>query len=127
MERDRSVVVHAPESTSEDTIRNIVETKRNWIFEKTRHTQKFHSLPHPPGKELVNGESALYLGRYYQIAMRNDILDIQFENRFFIPISQSHEKQNVMRNWYIERAKEKILPRVKSHAHDLGVNYLKRK
>lgn len=123
VERDRSVIVHAPESTSEDTIRNIVESKRNWIFEKTRHTKKIHSLPHPPGKELVNGESTLYLGRYYQIEMRNDISDIQFENRFFIPISLSHEKRNVMRNWYINRAKEKILPRVKSHAHDLGVDY----
>ena len=66
VERDRSVVVHAPESTSEEKIQAIIESKRKWIYEKTKHAQKY-ALPHPPGKELVNGESALYLGRQYQI------------------------------------------------------------
>jgi predicted metal-dependent hydrolase len=35
VERDRSVVVHEPESTSEENIRAIVESKRQWIYEKT--------------------------------------------------------------------------------------------
>ena len=67
VERDRSVVVHAPESTPEETIRQVVKSKRQWIYEKTKHAQKYDKKPHPPGKELVNGESALYLGREYQI------------------------------------------------------------
>ena len=28
-----------------------------------------------------------------------------------------------MRDWYIDRANEKILPRVRRHAHQLGVEY----
>jgi predicted metal-dependent hydrolase len=59
VERDRSAIVHAPEITSEEKIREIVESKRHWIYEKTRHAQKYNELPHPPGKELVNAESAL--------------------------------------------------------------------
>jgi predicted metal-dependent hydrolase len=123
VERDRSVVVHAPEGTSDDKIQAVVESKRNWIYEKTRHIQKVHSLPHPPGKELVNGESALYLGRFYQIEVRDDISDIQFENRFLIPSSVSHERRCVLQKWYIEKAKEKILPRVRSFASNLGVKF----
>jgi len=124
VERDRSVVVHAPESTSEEKIREVVESKRHWIYEKTRHTQKYRELPHPPGKELVNGESALYLGRQYQIEITHGSgAEIQFEQRFLIPASLSGERKKVLRNWYIEKAKQKILPRVNSFAADLGVEF----
>ncbi len=37
VERDRSVVVHAPESTSKEKIHQVVEAKRQWIFEKMHH------------------------------------------------------------------------------------------
>lgn len=115
VERDRSVIIHAPESTSEEKIRQIVESKRQWIYGKTTHTQKYRELPHPPGKELVNGESALYLGRHYQIEITLDsATEIRFEQRFLILASFSGERKQVLRNWYIDRAKEKILPRAKN-------------
>jgi predicted metal-dependent hydrolase len=123
VERDRTVVVHAPESTSEEKIRAIVESKRQWIYEKTRHAQKYE-LAQPPGKELVNGESALYLGRQYRIeVIQNSSDEIQFEQRFLIPARLSGERKQVLRNWYIERAKEKILPRALKFAKDLGVEF----
>lgn len=121
VERDRSVVVHAPESTTEEKIRDIVESKRQWIYEKTSHAQKYE-LSHPPGKELVNGESALYLGRQYRIELiQNSSDEIRFEQRFLIPARLSGERKQVLRNWYIERAKEEILPRALRFAKDLGV------
>ena len=124
VERDRSVVVHAPESTSEETIRKVVKSKRQWIYEKTKHIQKYDKKPHPPGKELVNGESALYLGREYQIEIiSTDSTEIRFEQRFLIPASLVEERRGVLRNWYINRAKERILPKVKSLAVTLGVEF----
>lgn len=123
VERDRSVVVHAPESTSEETIQAIVESKRQWIYEKTHHPQKY-ALPHPPGKELVNGESALYLGRQYQIEIVQDNSEeIRFEQRFLIPAKLSAERKQVMRNWYMNKAREVILPRAKKFARNLGVEF----
>lgn len=123
VERDRSLVVHAPESTSEEKIRTIVESKRQWIYEKTRHAQKY-ALPHPPGKELVNGESALYLGRQYRIeVVQNSSEEIRFEQRFLIPARLSGERKRVLREWYLDRAKEKILSRAKKFANDLGVEF----
>lgn len=123
VERDRSVVVHAPESTSEERIRAVVESKRKWIYEKIKHPQKY-SLPHSPGKELVNGESALYLGRQYRIeVVQNSLEEIRFEQRFLIPARLSAERKKIMRNWYMNKAREKILPRTKKLANDLGVTF----
>jgi len=124
VERDRSVVVHAPESTSDASIRQVVESRRHWISEKTRHKQKFSSPAHPPGKELVNGESVLYLGRQYQIELtQSDESEIRFEQRFLIPAAMTTKPDEVLRSWYIERAREKILSRVKEYSGILGAKY----
>ena len=126
VERDRSVVVHAPESTSGEKIHQVVDAKRQWIFEKMRHPQKYRDLPHPPGKEIVNGESALYLGRHYRIeVVKSGLSEIRFNQRFYIPADHAGKRQEVLREWYIQRAEAKIIPRVKHHARVLGVAYSK--
>lgn len=123
VERDRCVVVHAPEKMSDENIRRVVESKRGWIYEKTGHAQKYHNLPHPPGKELVSGESALYLGRQYRIeVVKAGLSEIQFNQRFLIPATMSAKRVEALREWYISRAKEKIVPRVKLHARALGAD-----
>ncbi len=124
VERDRKVVVHAPQRASDEAIARIVEAKRQWIYEKTRHDQKYTDRPHPPGKELVNGESALYLGRSYRIEIvAKEAECIRLEERFLIPASSAPHKRDAMREWYIARAKERILPRVVTQARELGVSF----
>lgn len=124
VERDRSVVVHAPLGTSEEKIQQVVESRRQWIFEKTGHPQKYRSRPHAPGKELVNGESALYLGRQYRIEVTDaDQTEVQFDQRFLIPRAYAADRKETLREWYICRAKDKIIPRVARQARELGVSY----
>jgi hypothetical protein len=124
VERNRSVIVHAPEGTPDAKIRQIVESKRHWIYEKIGHFQKYRNRPHAPGKELVSGESALYLGRQYRIEVINTgQTEIQFDQRFFIPRAHGEERKEILRKWYIKRAKAKIIPRVKHQAKELGVTY----
>ena len=124
IERDRRVVVHAPNHASDETVARVVEAKRHWIYEKTRHNQKYTSRPHPPGKELVSGESALYLGRAYRVEVVDKGMErIRFDQRFLIPASLAPHKTDAMREWYIARARERILPRVARQARDLGVSY----
>ena len=124
IERDRKVVVHAPSHASDEAIVRIVEAKRKWIYEKTRHSQKNTGRPHPPGKELVNGESALYLGRSYRIeVVDKETKCIRFDRRFLIPASLANQKKGAMREWYIARANERILPRVVKQARELGVSF----
>lgn len=122
VERDRSVVVAAPEGTPLEKIRQVVESRKLWIYEKTRHAQKYNPLPHPPGKELVTGESLPYLGRYYRIELVDGEGEIQFEQKFIVPLRLA-KKTPVFRKWFMARAEEKILPRVARHARNLGVSF----
>jgi predicted metal-dependent hydrolase len=122
VERDRSIVVHAPEGISDAKIRQIVDLKRQWLYEKIGHPQKYQELPHPPGKELVSGESAFYLGRQYRIELvKTEITEIQFTQRFLIPAGEGGKRFETLREWFIDKAKEKIIPRARQHAHALGV------
>jgi predicted metal-dependent hydrolase len=120
VERDRSVVVTAPEGTSPEKIQQIVESRKLWIYEKTRHPQKYSLLPHPPGKELISGESLPYLERQDRIELTDDEGAIRFEQKFLIPRGLA-DKSEVFRKWFIAKAEEKILPRVVLHARNLGV------
>jgi predicted metal-dependent hydrolase len=124
VERDRSVVVHAPEGASEEAIHNAVESRRQWLFDKVNHPQKYADLPHAPGKEVVNGESALYLGREYRIEIEETASGrVEFNRRFLVPALQQKRRREVLREWYFDRARETVLPRVKQCAEKLGVSY----
>jgi len=124
VERDRSVVVHAPSDASDEAIRHVVESKRQWIHEKTNHRQKTRDRPHPPGKELVSGESVLYLGRQYRIELvENGPEEVRFDQRFMIPSTDAARQRGAIRDWYVTRAREKILPRVRRYAQQIGVDY----
>ena len=126
VERDCSVVVHAPEGTSDEKIRQVVESKRQWIYGKTGHPQKYKDLPHAPGKELVSGESALYLGRQYRIEMvKTGLTEIQFAHCFLIPATHGKKQAETLREWYIRKSKEKIVPGVRQDARELGVSFAK--
>ncbi len=128
VERDRAVVVHAPIGMPEDKLRQLVDSKRQWLFEKLGDAQKYQPLPHAPGKELVNGESTLYLGRAYRIELVDSADDaVRFSGKFLIPRSRASERKRVLRQWYMQRAQEKILPRVAWHAKNLGVAYAQAK
>lgn len=124
VERDRSVVVHAPAGATDEAIRRVVNSRRHWILEKLRHPQKYCDLPHPPGKELVNGEAALYLGRQFRIEIVAEGLDaVHFSQRFLLPASEASERKTTLREWYVARANEIILPRVFRFAKSLGVEF----
>jgi len=124
VERDRTVTVHAPEGTPEDEVRRAVDAKRQWILAKMRHPQKYQNRLHPPGKEVVSGESAPYLGRDYRIEVTDTASgEVEFMDRFLVPPSHQTRRRQVLRDWYIARAHETILARAKQHACELGVEF----
>ncbi len=124
VERDRSIVVKAPTGTSIDKIQEVVESCKLWLYEKTHHEQKYHPPLSPPGKELVNGESLPYLGRNYQLELSDSSNEIKFiSNRFLVPKAQAKQRVDIFKNWYIQQAKEQILPRVKVNAKRMGVEF----
>jgi len=124
VERDRSIVVHAPEATTDDRIRSVLQSKRAWLREKIDHPRKYAVREHPPGKEVVNGESALYLGRNYRIELVDSRdREIRFEQKFLIPKWLGNDRRTVLRGWYRSQAEKTIPPRVEAAANRLGVRY----
>ena len=124
VERDCAVIVHVPEGTPEEAVQRLVDTKRQWIFEKLHHTQKYQDRAHPPGKEVVNGESAPYLGRDYRIEVTETKSgEVEFSRVFMVPVSHQGKRREALKSWYIARAKETILPRVEQTASELGVTF----
>ena len=124
VERDRSIIVHAPAETSVEVVRRAVDAKRQWLFEKVRHPQKYQARPHAPGKEVVSGESAPYLGRDYRIEVAETATgEVEFSQRFLVPAVHQAKRRKVLRDWYVAQANEKILPRVRKRARELGVEF----
>jgi predicted metal-dependent hydrolase len=124
VERDRSIVVHAPTTANDEEIHRVVDSKRQWLFEKINHPQTFQDRPHAPGKEVVNGESVSYLGREYLIEISDTLSGgVELSRRFLIPVAQKTKQREVLKEWYVSRAAEIILPRVKRHGNELGVEF----
>jgi predicted metal-dependent hydrolase len=122
VERDRSVIVRAPENLSLEKIEEIVQSKRNWIMDKINHPQKY-----PidfKAKEFVSGETLLYLGRNYQLmVVEEDFEGIRFNQSFTISKSNQANANQLFKEWYLKKALEKIEPLAKKYASNLGVTY----
>jgi predicted metal-dependent hydrolase len=124
VERDRTVIVHVPEGTPDQEVHQVVDAKRQWILEKLRHPQKYRERRHPPGKEVVNGESAPYLGTDYRIELTETASgEIEFSGHFLVPPAHQAKRRQVLRDWYIGQAKKTILARATRHARELGVKF----
>jgi len=50
--------------------------------------------------------------------------EIEFAQKFFVPAALADRKSEAFRGWYIARAEERILPRVRYHARQLGVEFV---
>jgi predicted metal-dependent hydrolase len=124
VERDRTVVVQVPQAMPEEEVHRAVDAKRQWIFEKLRSPQKYKDRVHPPGKEVVSGESAPYLGTDYRIEItETESGHVEFDRGFFVPPAHQAKRREVLRDWYVSEAKETILARVQRHARELGVDF----
>jgi len=122
VERDRSLLVRAPKNMSVEEIQQWVDEKKLWIYEKIRHPQKYP--PEPVKKEFATGETILYLGRNYRLELTNENSDgIHFDSCFYVSRRQKNHTGELFRAWYMERAREKLLPRIRHFAETMGVKY----
>jgi predicted metal-dependent hydrolase len=122
VERDRSIVVRAPIGTPEEKIRHAIEAKKLWLYEKINHQQKYP--PQPARKEFVTGETIFYLGRNYRLEITDDDAPgVRFQSRFYISRRHQPNAAHLLRQWYTERAQEKLPPKANHFARSLGVSF----
>ena len=124
VDRDRSVIVRAPEGTDLDKVQSIVESKKFWLYQKLQHPQK--STPLPRHKNFISGASVLYLGQAYRLEIEQSAKEeIRFVGKFIVA-AVSHERASIVfKEWYKQQARKTIIPRVERHARNVGVHYNK--
>lgn len=124
VERDRAINVRAPIGTDPEKIRQLVESKKLWLYEKLKNVQKY-SLDQPV-KEFVSGETVLYLGKKYRLEIEKSTEEnIRFAGKFVIAAVSQQRAGEVFKNWYKKQAAVKIPVRVEQYAKNLGVHYNK--
>ncbi|WP_352418880.1 SprT family zinc-dependent metalloprotease [Proteiniborus sp.] len=112
-----NISVIAPKRASEKDILRMVETKANWIVKKLSELKEIEKLK--KNKEYVNGESFMYLGRYYSLEIIIDEtvskpITKLYQGKFYIT-TNTRDQDNLkesMKKWYYDKSLEKILERV---------------
>ena len=122
VERDRKIIVRAPENTSLQKIESIIQSKSQWIKEKVNHAQKY-PVDYKP-KEFISGETLLFLGKQYQLLVVDEEIEgIEFDQRFRISKANQAKANQLFKKWYLSQALQKIAPLATMFAKNLGVVY----
>ncbi len=126
VEAPGKVVVVAPEGFSEEELIVLVSQKSKWITQQLFHfrTVRFE----PVVRELVSGESLLYLGRNYKLDLKvedgMEKPEILLDHGVFRIRTQSSSPDYLrpyLIDWYGWKAFEKIDSRIKYFAPKLGI------
>lgn len=123
VERDRKVIVRAPEGLEPSRIAAIVEAKKEWIESKINDIRKYPEKPDK--KEFVSGEAMMLLGRNHKLIIQNEKYDgVRFDGAsFFISKSNQEKANELFIDWYKAYALQQIEPIAKTFAQQLGVSY----
>lgn len=121
VERDKTIIVKAPPNTSIEYIDKCVNQKRLWLYNKLNHSQKYKEKQ---TKEFINGSSVYYLGRHYKLEVVDDNSDgIYFRSKFYLSKNSLQLAEQLLQSWYRSKAEEKIRPKIRYFAENLGVQY----
>ena len=119
IERDKSVVVRAPHTLSDDRIKEEVNKRKALIILKIDSEQKASERT---AKEFVDGEQFLYMGKYYSLQIHiSEARTIDFKDAFIVNARNKEVVKNLLFEWYNQQAIEVLIPRIKYFAEHLGV------
>jgi predicted metal-dependent hydrolase len=129
VEPSGAVVLTAPRTAPIDKLDRLVRAKAPWIVEKRRRRS---DLPPAPARELISGETFLYLGRQYRLRIDLDSSQpgpLTLEHgwlRLGVPslIEEQHRTGYVraaLLDWYLRRATTRLPDRVARWAEKLRV------
>ncbi len=121
VERDGSLTVLAPEKLTAREVEVILKANEYKIH---KYQAKRELLNEKAVKrEPVNGQAYLYLGRNYYLQYSNEVKNIEFKGRYFYaPAGSSKMLKGLFKEFYRNRWKNFILPRVNKYAEMMGLD-----
>lgn len=113
IERDGSVRVLAPASSSDDIIEKAVRAKQYQIFTKLAKWKELNQGK--VNRQFVNGQSFLYFGRNYRLSIvENQEVPLKLSQGYLtLDKSKLTKAQDVFKQFYKEKAEQKIKERLK--------------
>lgn len=122
VERDKSITVNAPEGMNTDKIRDEIEKRKLWIYQKRSHPQKQNDKV--LSKRYESGSSILYLGQIYTLEIVNeDFEQIRFDGEFYLSKKNLIVADKLFEDWFKARANDYIVHKVAQYSKNLGVEY----
>lgn len=117
IERDGRVLVRAPRSVGNTHIRNIVKSKRAWIYKNLAEWRDLNATR--VLREYRNGEGFLYLGRSYRlllVANQEEPLRLKHGRfclrRDLVDRGGISAARAAFRDYYITQGRERIASRI---------------
>jgi predicted metal-dependent hydrolase len=125
VDRDGSLLLHAPTGTDPAKLASWAWSKRGWVFRKL--ADKHLLLPASPAKDFVTGEGFDYLGRHYRLLLTDDPLgaNVKLERgrlRMPRPTAEAGDGPGAMIRWYSQRALAWLPRRIGPWAQRMGVH-----
>jgi len=113
IERDGSVRVLAPASSSDDIIENAVRAKQYQIFTKLAKWKELNQGK--VNRQFVNGQSFLFFGRNYRLSIvENQEVPLKLSQGYLtFDKGKMTKVQDVFKQFYKEKAEQKIKERLK--------------
>lgn len=105
IDENLQVLLSVPNFISQEEINDIIEDRRNWIFEKRESLKR--RIGELPSRAIVDGNRLLYLGKEYTIKIIYDItlkksqVNICNEYIYIYTNTKEEKKLNLLiENWY---------------------------
>ncbi len=126
IERNGTIAVRPPNDYSPEQVDAVVESKRLWIYRNLAEWRDLNATA--VVREWVNGETFLYLGRSYRLALvseQNGVLKLK-EGRFcldreLIEKGGSDSAKSAFEHYYTSKGIDRIRQRVTYFAEKVGV------
>lgn len=126
IERNGTITVHPPIEYTPEQVDAIVESKRLWIYRNLAEWKDLNASA--VVREWVNGETFLYLGRAYRLALVSDqdcALQLK-EGRFCLSRAVLEQggkaaAKQVFQNYFIDKGQPRFRDRVNYFAPKVGV------
>ena len=112
---DGAVLVKAPPDAREDDVLARVARRARWILRQQRYFAQFQ--PRTPPRRYVGGETHLYLGRQYRLAIeQGDAYSVRLVAGWFrvtvVGEASPQLVQTLLERWYLEKAQRRLPERV---------------
>jgi predicted metal-dependent hydrolase len=124
VDRDGSLLLHAPVGCDPDALASWAWSKRGWVFRKL--AEKHLLLKARPDKEFVTGEGFDYLGRHYRLLLTDDPASgaVKLERgrlRMARSVAEAGDGSEAMIRWYRQRARSWLPRRIRPWAQRMGL------